>query len=116
MGLNLGKPAPVETPEDYVYEQSIPDTPMTRKFGHLRGAKVKTVSETVADFYTHVSGLLKHDYGTPRGMGGMYRDVAHRCRTKAKKQGQQRVFLTVFGSVHTLHIFLSFLNALRREA
>ena len=58
MGLNLGKPAPVETPEDYVYEQSIPDTPMTRKFGHLRGAKVKTVSETVADFYVHVSGVV----------------------------------------------------------
>lgn len=55
MGLNLGKPAPVETPEDYVYEQSIPDTPMTRKFGHLRGAKVKTVSETVEDFYKYVS-------------------------------------------------------------
>lgn len=55
MGLNLGKPAPVETPEDYVYEQFIPDTPMTRKFGHLRGAKIKTVSETVADFYIYVS-------------------------------------------------------------
>ncbi|CAM9185199.1 unnamed protein product [Pylaiella littoralis] len=53
MGLNLKKPAPVETPDDYQYEQSIPDTPMTRKFGHLRGAKIKTVSETVADFYVH---------------------------------------------------------------
>lgn len=58
MGLNLGKPAPVETPEDYVYEQFIPDTPMTRKFGHLRGAKIKTVSETVADFYTYVSCVV----------------------------------------------------------
>lgn len=59
MGLNLGKPAPVETPEDYVYEQFIPDTPMTRKFGHLRGAKVKTVSETVADFYIYVSNGVR---------------------------------------------------------
>lgn len=53
--MDLTKPKPNPTPDDYIYEQSIPDTPMTRRFGHLRGAKVKTVSETVADFYTYVS-------------------------------------------------------------
>ncbi|CAB1117739.1 unnamed protein product [Ectocarpus sp. CCAP 1310/34] len=64
MGLNLGKPAPVETPEDYVYEQFIPDTPMTRKFGHLRGAKVKTVSETVADFYKYYKKVVLTQFRT----------------------------------------------------
>lgn len=55
IGLDLSKPKPQPIPEDYQFEQSIPDTPMTRRFGHLRGAKVKTVSETVADFYKIVS-------------------------------------------------------------
>lgn len=55
MGLDLTKPKSAPTPDDYVYEQFIPDTPMTRRFGHLRGAKIKTVSETVADFYNIVS-------------------------------------------------------------
>lgn len=54
-GLNLGKPKALGTPDDYQFEQSIPDTPMTRKFGHLRGLSVKTVSETVSDFYDMVS-------------------------------------------------------------
>lgn len=62
MGLDLSKPRPAPTPDDYIYEQSIPDTPMTRKFGHLRGQKVKTVSETVADFYKYV----RHTYNKRR--------------------------------------------------
>lgn len=45
--------------EEWQWEVGVPDTPMTRKFGHLREAKVKTVSETVADFYKHVS-MLSH--------------------------------------------------------
>lgn len=58
IGLDLTKPKPNPTPDDYIYEQSIPDTPMTRKFGHLRGAKIKTVSETVADFFTYYKRVV----------------------------------------------------------
>lgn len=60
--MDLTKPKPRPTPDDYIYEQSIPDTPMTRKYGHLRGAKIKTVSETVADFYTYVSTSNNHTH------------------------------------------------------
>lgn len=63
--MDLTKPKPNPTPDDYIYEQSIPDTPMTRKFGHLRGAKIKTVSETVADFFSYVSTSTNH----PQALG-----------------------------------------------
>lgn len=51
----MSKPEPLGVPEDYQFEHGVPDTAMTRRFGHLRETAVKTVAETVSDFYEYVS-------------------------------------------------------------
>ncbi|CAM9974764.1 unnamed protein product, partial [Choristocarpus tenellus] len=45
-------------------ESSIPDTPMTRKFGHLRGVEVPTVDQTVKSFYDKYKRVILPQFRT----------------------------------------------------
>lgn len=63
-GIDVSKPEPLGVPEDYQFEHGVPDTAMTRRFGHLRETAVKTVAETVSDFYEYYKEVVISQFRT----------------------------------------------------
>lgn len=111
-GLDLSKPQVEPTPEDYSFEHGVPDTPMTRRFGHLRGQKVKTVSETVSQFFENVSSTAcAHTQGALPRCGCYTPEVSATPPYLFRKQGLHSCTISVAAKSAHLIINRYYLNS-----